>query len=81
MNVTVKQDVKKYTEAEVRGIVLEARTEAHAAASTFFNTVLGGQDQFACGFAWVDIYKLRSNTKVAKVLQAEGIRKSYTGGL
>ena len=62
-------------------IVAEAEQAAQAAASKFYYEKLGGQDRFACGFAWVEIYGIKGNTKLGKALAAQGIRKSYTGGL
>ncbi len=38
-------------------------------------------DRDACGFAWVNVYKVRSNSKLGKALIAAGFSKSYTGGL
>jgi len=36
-----------------------------------------GGDQYACGFAWVDVYVDRTNSKQAKELIAAGFRKDY----
>lgn len=38
-------------------------------------------DHDACGFAWVNVYNVRSNSKLGKALVAAGFSKSYTGGL
>jgi hypothetical protein len=38
-------------------------------------------DRGACGFAWVNIYGVRSNSKLGKWLAAAGFRKDYTGAL
>jgi len=70
-----------YTEAEVAEIVRRAETAAADAAHKYFQDKLGGRDQFACGFAWVDIYGVRSNSKVGKALNKAGLRKSYTRSL
>ena len=70
-----------YTEAEVQEIVRKAETAAEAAAAKYFQERLGGRDQYACGFAWVDIYGVRSNSKVGKALNKAGLRKSYTRSL
>jgi hypothetical protein len=70
-----------YTEAEVQEIVRRAQSAAEQAARKYFQEQLGGRDQYACGFAWVDIYGVRSNSKVGKALSAAGIRKSYTKSL
>ncbi len=34
-----------------------------------------------CGFAWVEVYGVRSNSKLGKALQSVGFRKSYTKNL
>ena len=70
-----------YTETQVANIVAEAKTAAATATNTFINDVLKGQDAYACGFAWVNIYKfngktIRSNSKVGKALAACDVRKS-----
>lgn len=36
-----------------------------------------GGDRFACGFAWVDVYVDRTNSKQAKELIRAGFRKDY----
>jgi hypothetical protein len=68
-----------YTAEQVSNIVTEAKQAAEQAARTFFQEKLGGRDQFACGFAWVDIYGVKGNTRMGKAFKAAGIRKSYTG--
>lgn len=66
----------EYTVDQIKAIVTEAKTEARRAADAFFQTKLGGQDQYACGFAWVDIYGVKGNTKLGKMLKAAGIERS-----
>ncbi len=71
-----------YTEQDIKNITAEACQAAREAADLFFQTKLGGRDQFACGFAWVTIYdangrNIRGNTKLGKTLKAAGIRQSY----
>jgi hypothetical protein len=70
-----------YTEAEVQEIVRRAEAAAQNAAAKYFKEELGGVDRFACGFAWVDVYGVRSNSKVGKALSKAGFRKSYTRSL
>jgi len=72
MSVTVEQ---------IPGIIAEAQTAAFAAADKFFNETLGGQDAYACGFAWVNIYGVKMNTKIGKAFKAAGLRKDYSGGI
>jgi len=69
------------TPEQIPAIVNEAKTAAYAAAEKYFREVLGGQDRFACGFAWVNIYKIKGNTKIGRALKECGIRPSYSGGL
>jgi hypothetical protein len=67
-----------YTQDQVNAIVAEAQEAARQAAEKFFQERLGGRDQYACGFAWVNIYKVKGNTKVGKMLKAAGMRQDYT---
>jgi len=63
-------------------LVQEACNEAAMAASTAAQVAyvqIGERD--ACGFAWVNIYGVRSNSKLGKWLQGFGFRKDYTGSL
>ena len=67
-----------YTQEQVNEIVKEAQAAAHKAAMEFFRDKLGGQDQYACGFAWTNIYGVKGNTKPGKMLKAAGVRQDYT---
>ncbi len=40
-----------------------------------------GGDRGACGFAWVNVYNVRSNSKLGKEMAKVGFRKAYGGGL
>lgn len=66
------------TQEQVREIVNEAKQAARNAAIKFFNEKLGGRDQYACGFAWVNIYGIKGNTKLGKMLKSVGIEQDYT---
>ena len=57
-----------------------AQAEARAAAHKFFQEKLGGQDQFACGFAWVTV-PVKASTKLGRKLAALGFRRAYGGGM
>jgi hypothetical protein len=67
-----------YTQEQVNAIVREAKEAAFLAADKFFKERLGGRDQYACGFAWTNIYKVKGNTKIGKMLKAAGVRQDYT---
>lgn len=60
---------------------VKAMDAAQSAARAFSEKYFNGGDGGACGFAWVNVYKVRSNSKLGKALQEVGFRKSYTGGL
>ncbi len=68
----------QYTVQQVKDIVAEATQAATEAATLYFQTKLGGRDQFACGFAWVNIHGIKGNTKLGRVLKEAGIRQDYT---
>jgi hypothetical protein len=60
----------------VPAIIEEAKVAAFAASDKFFKEELGGQDQYACGFAWVNIYGVKMNTKMGKAFKAAGLSKT-----
>lgn len=60
---------------------VRAMAEAEAASREFTNRYFNGQDGGPCGFAWVNLYKVRSNSKLGKALAEVGFRKAYGGGL
>ena len=66
------------TQEQVNQIVKEAQQAAYEAAMKFFHDKLNGRDQFACGFAWTNIYGVKGNTKLGKMLKAAGVKQDYT---
>ena len=73
----------EYTEAELANIIEEAMTAARNASQKFFDEQMGGQDAYACGFAWVNIYKfngvaIKGNTKLGRMLKKLGVDQDYT---
>jgi hypothetical protein len=68
----------EYNAGLVQDACNEAAIQARTAAKAFYNQH-GEHD--ACGFAWVDVYGVRSNSRLGKTLQSYGFRKSYTGSL
>ena len=67
-----------FTQQQINDIVAEAKQAAFAAADKFFQERLGGQDQYACGFAWTNIYGVKGNTRLGKMLKAAGVTQDYT---
>jgi hypothetical protein len=60
---------------------VKALDAAQKAAREFSEKYFQGRDGGPCGFAWVDVYKVRSNSKLGKALAEVGFRKSYSGSL
>lgn len=67
-----------FTQDQVNAIVTEAKEAAFVAADHFFRKTLGGVDQYACGFAWVNIHGVKGNTKLGKMLKEAGVKQDYT---
>jgi len=67
-----------FTQEQINAIVTEARDAAWSASDEFFRVKLGGVDQYACGFAWINIYKVKGNTKLGRMLKKAGVRQDYT---
>jgi hypothetical protein len=75
--------MQELTVSQIQAAIREAQEAAYEAADNFFKTRLGGRDQYACGFAWVDIYRfnnkpIKGSTRIGKAMKAAGIRQSYT---
>ena len=56
----------------------EAGIQARTASKAFYDR---HGDRDACGFAWVNIWGVRSNSRLGKTLQTFGFRKNYDGSL
>ncbi len=65
-----------YTVEEIKRIILEAKTAAQDAALAYIDT---HGEQWYCGFAWVNIWDIKGNTKLGKRMKAAGLDKDYTG--
>ena len=71
----------------VSNINTEAKMAAKTAVSNFlndWNEKTGGNEYgepMYCGFAWVDVYVTRTNSKEAKLLESVGFKKSWSRGL
>jgi hypothetical protein len=63
---------------KVDAVLLEATVAAKSAAEAMYKQI---GDRDCCGFAWVSVYDVRSNSKLGKRLQAAGFKRAYGGGL
>ena len=69
-----------YTVEDIKRIVEEACDAAYKAASVYENDVMQG-GWGACGFAWVNIYGVKGNTKIGRRMKQAGVGRDYTGAL
>jgi hypothetical protein len=69
----------EYTVQEIKDIIVEAKTAANYEAKDYFEKVLKGEDNYPCGFAWVEIFGIKGNTKLGKKMKAAGLEKDYRG--
>ena len=67
------------TVAELKAMIREATEAAYEAADNFENKYFPNNGWGACGFAWVDIFGIKGNTKAGRAMKAAGINKSYNG--
>ena len=79
--LTANELALRYSVEDLQQIISEAQEAAYKAADTYFNDVLGGVDQYACGFAWVNIYGVKGNTKIGRRFKLAGMGRDYTGAL
>ena len=75
LNLTTTE-IAAYTVEDLQTIKAAALQHARdaAEASVEANGELG-----YCGFAWVNIYGIRGNTRLGKRMKAAGFEKDYTG--
>ena len=67
-----------YTVNEIQAIIAKATSAATAASQEYLDTNLGGKDNYPCGFAWMNIYGVKGNTKLGRAMKQAGIRQDYT---
>ena len=65
-----------YSIQELKDLLVEAKTAAHNAAVEHINKY--GEHAY-CGFAWINIYDIKGNTKLGKRMKQAGIEKDYSG--
>ena len=81
------QDPSSLTVEDIQNIVAEAKTAAASAAAKFlaeWTEGTGGNEYgepMYCGFAWINIYGIKGNTKLGKRFKAAGVERSYDGSL
>ena len=73
---TQTKDLNDYTVEDIQNILALAKAEAYGAAQTHIDEY---GEQAYCGFAWVNIYGIKGNTKLGKRMKAAGLDKDYSG--
>jgi hypothetical protein len=73
---TQTKDLNDYTVEDIQNIVALAKAEAYGAAMAHIEQY--GEHAY-CGFAWVNIWGIKGNTKLGKRMKAAGLDKDYTG--
>ena len=73
---TQPKTLNDYTVEDIKNIVALAKAEAYGAAMTHIEQY---GEQAYCGFAWVNIWNIKGNTKLGKRMKQAGLDKDYTG--
>jgi hypothetical protein len=68
-----------YTVNDLKAILAKATAAAEQAADQYENTNFPNGGWGACGFAWVDIFGIKGNTKLGRAMKQAGINKAYNG--
>ena len=69
----------QYTVEQIRNLVDTAKAAAYEAADAHENKYYPEGGWGACGFAWVNIWGIKGNTKLGRAMKAAGIEKDYSG--
>jgi hypothetical protein len=73
---TSTTDINNYTVEDLQTIKSAALQHARDAAEAHLEQ--HGEHAY-CGFAWVNIYGIKGNTKLGKRMKAAGFTKDYSG--
>jgi|TARA_A200000113_G_C8740541_1_gene314637 hypothetical protein len=83
----IANDPKLYTVSDLEAIMAEAKASAAIAAQSYLDDwkqSTGGNEYgepMYCGFAWVNIYGVKGNTKLGRAMKQAGYQKSYDGSI
>jgi len=69
-------NLNDYTVEDLKTIKAAANQHAADAAQAHIDEY---GEQWYCGFAWVNIWDIKGNTKLGKRMKAAGFEKDYTG--
>ena len=67
---------ERYTVENLKEIVALAKDAAYRAADAYENDIMQG-GWGACGFAWMNIYGIKGNTRIGRKLKQAGVEQSW----
>ena len=74
---TPAQLAEMYTVEDLKQIVAEAKDAAYRAADVFEQEHFPNGGWGACGFAWVNIYGVKGNTRIGRRMKLAGVEQSW----
>ena len=77
MENTAKFPNVVFSAEKLKAIQAQANLEAVRAAQDYLNKCFQGRDGGACGFAWVEIYGIKGNTRQGRQFKKAGIERNY----
>ena len=75
--LTPAQLAERYTVDNLREIVAQAQDAAYRAADVFEQEHFPNGGWGACGFAWMNLYGIKGNTKIGRRLKLAGVDQSW----
>ena len=67
-----------YTVEQIKAMLVEAQDAAYKAADEHEQEYYPDNGWGACGFAWVNIFGIKGNTKLGRAMKAAGYEQDYT---
>jgi hypothetical protein len=67
---------ERYSVENLKEIVALAKDAAYRAADAYENDIMQG-GWGACGFAWMNIYGIKGNTRIGRKLKQAGVEQSW----
>ena len=75
--ITPAELAERYTVEDLKTMVQQAQEAAYRAADVFEQEHFPNGGWGACGFAWVNIYGIKGNTRIGRNLKQAGVEQSW----
>ena len=75
--ITPAELAERYTVEDLKTMVQQAQEAAYRAADVFVQEHFPNGGWGACGFAWVNIYGIKGNTRIGRKLKQAGVEQSW----